>query len=332
MRAAKGTKVTEFVEAGETSGCTGLDTTLKLSAMMVPIAGTYNRGSNTLNFRAPKGMSVTLIPYDANKVSVSPGSIQADGAYHPVVLTGVQPGSTKIGVFGADGNLIGDAFQVDVKPERDITVGIFRIIDPTENLVPTNNVPSQTSLQAELDSIFPGQANIRFTVQQEPDHSYHYDVDGDRMLHFAVDSNGNPCFGCADDTELFPLHLDILKDAPFSSLKNDPSFFFTYYVNNISNQRVGGFSQPGMHSAPAVVRTDWSSKVTNYVENLTGHELGHVLGRGAQLEPNKPFSQAHNPRQGTLMYHQNTNGNPCQLLRGDWNTMNFVSGSPYPFQ
>jgi hypothetical protein len=80
-----------------------------------------------------------------------------------------------------------------------------------------------------------------------------------------------------------------------------------------------------------VMATDWPAPVTNFEENITGHEIGHILGRGKRftIGQNIVPTEYHNMiGPDYLMYRLNSNTTPCKISRDDWNMMNWVSGTP----
>lgn len=112
-----------------------------------------------------------------------------------------------------------------------------------------------------------------------------------------------------------------------------------FYVNDISDQTVGGFSLPQIGLYPAVVRANWPpGKAAGYVENITAHELGHILGRGGLLNTRDaqnvvvPVRTPSHTLRGAnfLMFPNNPGIVKQRLSRDDWNIMNFYEKSPIP--
>ncbi len=200
--------------------------------------------------------------------------------------------------------------------------------------MPPVNIPTLNSLQTELNRIFLRQTNVQFSVASGGNFDYHYDTDGDKKLHYDVNLNGKGCYDCQANSELGGLVSAFFADPVRTAWRSDPSSFFAFYVNQISKEGVGGFSIPLRRDLPAIVAVEWPTPKTNgYLENLTAHEFGHILGRGAILTVSGAQIQtpSHNTKSSDyLMYPNNPNGTPCRISRDDWNIMNFVQGSAIP--
>jgi hypothetical protein len=263
---------------------------------------------------------------------------------HQVTVSG---GANTFGTFqitarADDGTPLGSAFQVDVKPLKTISaVTFFTISDPTEGLTPPN-VPSTDALLAELNKIYPRQANIQFTnVISGGNFSFHYDLDHDRALFYDTLAGTNPPKGCYPEqtapgvqfqcrtsrSELGPI-FDNFYGLPPLQPRGNGGNFEAFYVNKIASPIVLGYSVAGNPYYPTIVSTDYGNSTvpSDYIENKTAHEIGHILGRGALVGgiQTKPHNERNN---SYLMWAYNSNGNPCRLSRNDWNIMNFVQSS-----
>ena len=345
-KAARGIKTSEFPGASP-EGCAGYDK--KFNAVIVP----QTPNSNTLQVQVHRGLNVNLVATGpSGALTFSPSYITGDDQKHQVTVSGGSNtfGTFQIGAFADDGTPLGYAFQVDVKPPLARTLFFYSIGDSTEALtVPSNQLPSQNSLQTQFNRIFPRQANVTFNFQYGGSYSDHYDLDRDHKMHY----DPKPLYMSPTSNESGQLFFDFFQNPTYQQLRNnyaqpgnlDPNLVntFGFYVNAISTDPAGklpgGMSIPGNAFYPAIVGADWSAttKVSGYTENLTAHELGHILGRGAKLQAldknnNVVMIQTkpHNTiSHDYLMWESNPNGTPCALSRDDWNMMNPVLGSPF---
>jgi hypothetical protein len=127
---------------------------------------------------------------------------------------------------------------------------------------------------------------------------------------------------------------------------NGPSNFFAFYVNNISDppqkdKKILGFSNAGFALDPAMIAAVpiWPFTppiAPNIVQNVTAHEMGHILGLGEELkvlgiaDPNNGNTMIHDPNSrgaAYLMLTDHPNSTPCSLSRDDWNIINFTRGT-----
>lgn len=103
------------------------------------------------------------------------------------------------------------------------------------------------------------------------------------------------------------------------------------YVNKISKDGTGGYSVAGDPTLPAILMTDFGTRsvVSTYRENLTSHEIGHILGVGKTfLINNQSVETDHNKRSTDyLMWYNNYSSAPCRISRDDWNLMNYTPGT-----
>jgi hypothetical protein len=291
---------------------------------------------------------VTLIPSNLNAATISPDFIPADGSFHQVTITGGNAlGTFAVGAYADDGTRVSNLVQIDIKPFINPTVTFVRIIDNVGGLDPAtvpNNfdapntnkfaafLPSQATLQSELDRIFPRQTNIQFTVQDGGQFLYQYDIGGDKKLQFERDNNGKPCYGCSPNSEIAPLKQSFYQ----THAQGTPNSFYVFYVDKFSEESIGGFSQPLVPQWPPAVATVWLKSPTppsNFVSNLTAHELGHVRGRGGSLTvtvngQEVQVQTAGHPKGKRLLMSETNNVNAfCGISRDDWNIMNFTQGT-----
>lgn len=335
-KAAKPVTVKEF-QGSSPKHCTGYDD--KYNALMTP----QSPNSNTLQITAKtKGHDVTLIPSpNINAVTFSPSKvIPGDGQPHQVTVSGQSNlGTFQITAFSDDGTPLGAPFQVDIKPLKTInTVTIFSIVAP--GLIPPH-VPTPSTLQTELDRIFPRQANITFSgVVDGGSYNFSYDkYPFDGALYYDVGSKGSGCFPfplptpCrTSKSELGPL-LDSFYVPSGQHNQGDASDFQAMYFNNLAKANLNGYSVAGNPTLPAIVKTDYGTSyaVANFRENTTSHEIGHILGVGASFTINgqSVLSMQHDNRGFDFLMNKDSyySSASCRLSRDDWNLMNFTPGT-----
>lgn len=341
-RKAKGEKTSELVETGETSGCTGYDdNTVDVAAVMAPADGTnpstgqlVTATGNTFNFKAPKNKDIKLTPVDVNALTLSLDdplhptqltvNVPGDGRFHKVTLLGHGTAISTVKVLMSDpadplsvNN--GAAFQAIVLPYRFWQIHKFSIGDAARNISP-GDTPTATQVQNELNRIFLRQANIEFGVLDRGlVDSFDYDTDRDSKLHFAS------CWTC-NNYELGPLHNYILQtvDGGAGPLISQGWTMYLYYFNDFDSASTEGFAELGKQhrSDPAVLRTTFPNlqiNVTQFISNLTSHEIGHKLGLDhPKFIDRFRLMNSFNPG-NAINKAQNT---PCKLATQEWQDAN----------
>lgn len=171
-----------------------------------------------------------------------------------------------------------------------ITTGPDGICDTSAfntNLVPTN-VPTAAALQAYLNNTAWGkQANVHFTVTRS-DITVNYDGDRNDQLKLA-DANGSSS------------EISTLLQAT-SGAGGDYKIF---YVNWLHSSTSSAMAYPAINVAFV------GDTHENSTENITAHEVGHLIGR---------FQ--HSNDTADLMYEDGMPANPARIRKGDWDDVN----------
>jgi hypothetical protein len=319
-RKAQGEKTSEFVETGETSGCTGYDTDHKLdiATIMAPADGTNDSTGqtvtatgNSFNFRAPKHINVKLTPVDTNALTLSVDdpqhptqltvTVPGDDLFHEITLLGHGTAVSSVGVLmtnDADPTKnLGIVFQGIVLPYRFWQLHEFAIGDASEN-VGSGTTPSATQIATQINRAFKGQANI----------AKHWDP---------------PNF--TENNEAGPLHNYITKtfDGATSPLLTQGWTMYAYYVQNFDNAPTEGFTFAGKvnRPIPSIIKTtyDFQFDPTVFMANLTGHEIGHKFGLEDRRDGDHTYLMIGYQPGNLLFKAQNI---PCKLEPKEWKIAN----------
>ncbi len=344
---AKGEKTSQLVQkdltSDQTEGCTGYDAVdIDLPAIMAPASGvnpltnaTVPETGNTFNFRAPKGITMKLVPADTNLLTLSvddpvhpdklTATVPGDGGSHLVTLRGhgtlKPPNGIPVLAFNATSNeFLGNVFQGIVAPYHFWQIHEFEIGDASNNTTP-GATPGAAQIAGELNRIFRNQANIEFDVTDRGlVNSFHWDKDGDHQMHFASHWDF-PLF--KENFEAGPLHnyITTTVDGPASPLLTQGWTMYLYYVRDFDSTTTEGFTLLGNRSVPSLVKTTYNLQINlnDFMSNLTAHELGHKLGLIDRVRQDKNYIMD-GIRTGTETFRaQNT---PCKLSSKEWFTAN----------
>jgi hypothetical protein len=344
-RKAQGEKTSEFVETGETSGCTGYDTDHKLdiATIMAPADGTNDSTGqtvtatgNSFNFRAPKHINVKLTPVDTNALTLSVDdpqhptqltvTVPGDDLFHEITLLGHGTAVSSVGVLmtnDADPTKnLGIVFQGIVLPYRFWQLHEFAIGDASEN-VGSGTTPSATQIATQINRAFKGQANIEVSViDRGLVDSFHWDKNGDQKMHFAKHWDP-PNF--TENNEAGPLHNYITKtfDGATSPLLTQGWTMYAYYVQNFDNAPTEGFTFAGKvnRPIPSIIKTtyDFQFDPTVFMANLTGHEIGHKFGLEDRRDGDHTYLIIGYQPGNLLFKAQNI---PCKLEPKEWKIAN----------
>jgi hypothetical protein len=263
-----------------------------------------NNGTNTVTADIFPTNLYGQVTFETGDSFISVSPTQATSATQLLQVSGTTTGTNiASSYFLAVGNgaqdsdhPVGAIADVDVLPKKtNVFVFLYRAI-ATSNSPPTN-VPSESDLKAYLDGLYGKQANVYMTVAYIGSLTNNYDLNGNGALDWSTNS-------------LTAEQIAIMNAFYVTGAIN------VYYVNALTNSQ--GRVAEGITFAS--LQTCFIQDAhTNTSVNITAHEIGHALGILAHPnDPGRPLTG--DPDR--LMWAYDTGGNPCRLIRSEWQTVN----------